>query len=169
MELLVRKNKGSFHGWISYTLARSLRNFKDINGGKTYPAKQDRIHDIALVGIYDLNTKWSLSATWIYYTGNAVTFPSGKYIIENQYVNYYTERNGYRMPPYHRLDLGATWQLNPGKKFRSSLNFSIYNVYARKNAYTISFRSKEDNPRATEAVKIYLFSIIPTVTYNFKF
>ncbi len=169
MELLVRKNKGLFHGWVSYTLARSLRNFKDINQGKTYPAKQDRIHDISLVGIYDLNNKWSFSATWVYYTGNAVTFPSGKYVIEYQYVNYYTERNGYRMPPYHRLDLGATWQLNPEKNFRSSLNFSIYNVYARKNAYSISFQSKEDDPRITEAVKIYLFSIVPTVTYNFKF
>jgi len=169
IELLIRKNKGLFHGWASYTLARSLRSFKDINQGKTYPAKQDRIHDISLVGIYDLNNKWSFSATWVYYTGNAVTFPSGKYFIENQYVNYYTERNGYRMPPYHRLDLGATCRLNPEKKFRSSLNFSIYNVYARKNAYSISFQTNENDPWITEAVKIYLFSIVPTVTYNFKF
>ncbi len=169
MEFLLRKNKGMFHGWVSYTLSRSFRTFQEINKGKRYPAKQDRIHDFAVVGMYDLNNKWTFSATWTFYTGNAVTFPSGKYIIENQYVNYYTERNGYRMPAYNRLDLGVTWRLTQEKKFQSSLDLSVYNVYARKNAYAIMFRTREDDPNITEAVKIYLFSIVPTVTYNFKF
>ncbi len=168
-EILIKKNKGHLHGWVSYTLSRSLRTFPDINDGHTFPARQDRLHDISLVILYDLNEQWSFSATWVYYTGNAVTFPSGKYVIENQYVNYYTERNGYRMPPYHRLDIGTNYYLKKRKKWQSSFNFSIYNVYARKNAYSITFRTKENNPGVTEAVKLYLFSIIPTITYNFSF
>ncbi len=168
-EFLIRKNKGRFHGWIAYTLSRSLRHFPAINDGETYPAKQDRIHDLSLVGIFDLNSRWSFSATWVYYTGNAVTFPSGKYVFENTYINYYTGRNGYRMPPYHRLDLNASLGPKKKTKWQSSWDFSIYNVYARKNAYSINFQTKENEPQITEAVKIYLFSIVPTVTYNFKF
>ena len=168
-ELMIRKNKGSFHGWLSYTLSRSLRSFKQINNGKIFPARQDHIHDVSLVTMYDLNSKWTFSATWVYYTGNAVTFPSGKYVIENQLINYYTERNGYRMPAYHRLDLGILYHFNTEKKIQSNLNLSVYNVYARKNAYSISFRTNETNPTMTEAVKVYLFTIVPTITYNFKF
>jgi hypothetical protein len=168
-EFLLRKNKGRLHGWIGYTLSRSLRQFRAIDNGKVFPAKQDRIHDLSVVGIYDLNDRWSFSATWVYYTGNAVTFPSGKYIIENSYINYYTDRNGYRMPAYHRLDLNARLGPKRKRKWESSWDFSIYNVYARKNAYSITFRTKENAPNITEAVKLYLFTIVPTVTYNFKF
>jgi hypothetical protein len=113
-EFLLRKNKGYLHGWIGYTLSRSLRHFSQINKGKIYPAKQDRIHDLSVVVIYDLKKRWSFSATWVFLTGNAVTFPSGKYIIENAYINYYTARNGYRMPSYNRLDLNAS--LGPKRK-----------------------------------------------------
>ncbi len=168
-ELLIRRNKGPLHGWLSYTLSRSLRQFPAINQGKVYPAKQDRIHDLSLVLIYDLSSRWKLSATWVYHTGSAVTFPSGKYLIENAYINYYTERNGYRMPPYHRLDIGAVLGPKKERKWNSSWSFSIYNLYARKNAYSITFRTKENDPRRMEAVKLYLFSIVPTVTFNFRF
>lgn len=98
-----------------------------------------------------------------------VLFPSGKYEIDNNIVNYYTSRNGYRMPAYHRLDLGATLQLKKRKHFTSELSFGLYNVYARKNAYSIIFRTNENNPNLTEAVKIYLFTAIPSITWNFKF
>ncbi|MCK4344584.1 MAG: TonB-dependent receptor, partial [Bacteroidales bacterium] len=118
---------------------------------------------------YDLNKKWKLSTVWVFATGNAVTFPVGKYEYDGKIFSLYTERNQYRMPAYHRLDLSATYQGKKRKKFQSSLNFSIYNVYARKNAYMISFRQSEDNPEITEAVKLSLFTIIPSVTYNFKF
>jgi hypothetical protein len=111
----------------------------------------------------------SFSATWVYYTGNAITFPSGKYEISGNIVNYYTSRNGYRMPAYHRLDLGATLLLSQNKKFRSELNFGVFNAYGRKNAYSITFRTVEENSPKTEAVKLYLFSVIPSVTWNFKF
>ena len=169
LEFLVKKNLGKIHGWISYTLAKSMRKFESVNSGEPYPAKQDRIHDVSIVLMYELNDKWSFSGTFIYYTGNAVTFPSGKYQIENKTVNLYTERNGYRMPPYNRLDIGATRMGKKREKFESSWNFSIYNVYARKNAWAISFREDENDPTKTEAVRLSLFSIVPSVTWNFKF
>ncbi|MBX9850611.1 MAG: TonB-dependent receptor, partial [Cytophagaceae bacterium] len=169
IEFFFKKKYGKFNGWIGYTLSRTERKFDQINNGKYFPAKQDRTHDISIVGIYELTPKWSLSATWVYYTGNAVTFPSGKYQINGQVVNYYTERNGYRMPAYHRMDLGANWQVKKTEKFESSWTFSIYNVYARANAYTITFRPSKDDPTRTEAVQTTLFKLVPSFTYNFKF
>ena len=116
-----------------------------------------------------MSKKWTLSANWIYYTGSAVTFPTGKYRVDDQTVYYYTERNGYRMPAYHRLDIGATWILKQKRKFSSELTISLYNAYGRENAYTIEFRDNKDDPDKTEAVQTALFKYIPSVSYNFKF
>jgi hypothetical protein len=146
-----------------------LRTFKNINEGKEYSAKQDRIHDLAIVGMYDLAKKVKLSANWVYNTGSAVTFPSGSYIIDGQKVPYYTERNGYRMPAYHRLDVGVTWIRKKTERRESSWNFSVYNAYGRENAYSISFQQNKDNPNQTEALQTSLFRWIPSITYNFKF
>jgi len=168
-ELLLKRNTGRLNGWISYTWSRTMRQFDEVNKGNPFPARHDRIHDIAIVGMYDLTRKLKFSATWIYYTGNAVTFPSGKYQIEGKIVGYYTERNGYRMPNYHRMDLGLTWQRKKTEKFESSWNFSVYNAYARENAYFIEFREKEDNPEVTEAVQFAIFKAIPSISYKFKF
>ncbi len=168
-EFFVKKNKGRLTGWVSYTLARSLRKFEDINEGDYYPAKQDRIHDLSIVGIYKLNPKLTLSANWVFYTGDAATFPSGKYEAAGIQVPYYTERNGYRFPNYHRLDIGVTLQGKQRKTFESSWNFSVYNAYGRQNAYTITFQQNKDNPEKTEALQTALFKFIPSVTYNFKF
>ncbi|MBC7934523.1 MAG: hypothetical protein H7Y86_04065, partial [Rhizobacter sp.] len=134
-----------------------------------YNARQDRTHDLALVTTYQLNKKWTLSANWIYSTGDAISFPSGKYGINNATYYYYTERNGYRMPNYHRLDLGATKILKVRKNFSSELAFSLYNAYGRENAYTITFRDNKDDPTKTEAVQTALFKFIPSISYNFKF
>lgn len=169
IEFLFRKTQGDFTGWISYTLSKTERLINGINKNNWYNARQDRTHDIALVGSYKLNKKWSLSASWVYYTGDAVTFPSGKYFIDGQPFFYYTERNGYRMPAYHRLDLGANLQLAQRKKFTSELSFSLYNAYGRKNAYAISFRESEAQPGNTEVVQTTLFKLLPSVSYNFKF
>ncbi|MCX6237990.1 MAG: TonB-dependent receptor, partial [Bacteroidia bacterium] len=169
LEFLCKKEVGVFTGWISYTLSRTEKRFDDINDGVWYPARQDRTHDLAIVANLRASKKLSLSATWVYYTGNAITFPSGKYTIDGNVVNYYTSRNGYRMPAYHRLDLGATLLLKETRKFRSELNFGVFNAYGRKNAYSILFRTKESDPSKTEAVKLYLFSVIPSVTWNFRF
>jgi hypothetical protein len=169
LEIMLKKKTGRFTGWIGYTLSRTERKIAGINDGNWYLAKQDRTHDLSVVGIYDITPKWSVSALFVFYTGNAVTFPSGKYQIDGQTYFIYTQRNGYRMPNYHRLDLGVTCLLKNTKKFESSLNISIYNVYARENAYSISFRENADDPSKTEAVQTTLFRLIPAITFNFKF
>jgi hypothetical protein len=168
LEFLLRKNSGPFTGWLSYTLSRSERKFDEITG-HWYPARQDRTHDISVVMNYQLSPRLSFSSAWVYYTGNAVTFPVGKYEIDNNIVNLYGDRNNSRMPAYHRLDLGANLLLRKTERFTSELNFGLYNAYARKNAYMINFRASETNPNVTEAVKVYLFTAIPSITWNFKF
>lgn len=169
IEWLLRKREGKFSGWLSYTLSKTERKINGISNNNWYNARQDRTHDIAIVGSYRFNKKWTVSANWIYYTGDAVTFPAGKYNINNRVVFYYTKRNGYRLPDYHRLDLGATMQLRQRKKYSSELAFSVYNAYARENPYTITFRQSKDDPNKTEAVQTALFKIVPSISYNFKF
>ncbi len=168
-EMILKKKKGKFNGWVSYCLSKSERKIEGINNGSWYNAKQDRTHDLSVVTIYDLTPKLSLSALFVFYTGNAVTFPSGKYTIEGQTQFLYTNRNGGRMPNYHRLDLGVNWIRKNTDTYESSWNFSIYNAYGRENAYTIAFQEKEGNPNITEAVQTSLFRWIPAITYNFKF
>lgn len=169
LEIMLKKKSGKFTGWVGYTLSRTERRIDGINDGKWYLAKQDRTHDLSVVGIYEITPKWSVSALFVFYTGNAVTFPSGKYQIDGETYFIYTQRNGYRMPNYHRLDLGVTWLRKNTKKFESSWNFSIYNAYARENAYSITFRENADDPSKTEAVQTTLFRLVPAITYNFKF
>ncbi len=168
-EFLVKKNYGKLTGWVGYTLSKTMRQFDQINNGNPFPARQDRLHDISVVAQYNFSPKLIASATWVYNTGNAVTFPNGKYTIDGKTVGYYTQRNGYRMPDYHRLDLGLTWIRKQTARFESSWNFSVYNAYGRENAYFISFRQNEENPEQTEAVQISLFKFIPSVSYKFKF
>jgi hypothetical protein len=169
LELLLRKKYGKLTGWLSYTLSRTERLIAGVNNNNWYPARQDATHDISAVAIYDFNSRWSVSAIWVYRTGNAVTYPSGMYRLNGDVQFYYTERNGYRMPAYHRMDLGATYNFKKKKRWESSLNFSVYNVYGQKNPYSINFEEDPDNPNKIQAVKIYLFRFIPSITYNFKF
>jgi hypothetical protein len=169
IEWLFKKKTGRFSGWVSYTLSKTERRIEGINNNQWYNARQDRTHDIAIVGMYQLNNKWTLSANWIYYTGDAVTYPTGKYRVDSEVYFYFSERNGYRMPNYHRLDIGATRQLKKGKKFSSELNFSLFNAYGHANPYQISFRENEIDPSKTEAVQTSLFTFVPSITYNFKF
>ena len=168
-EFLIKKNTGKFTGCLSYTYSKTEKRFDEVNSGDWYPTKYDKTHDISIVGMYQFNPKWNVSATWVYNTGNAVTFPSGKYEIEEQTVSYYTERNSYRMPDYHRLDIGATYTKQKKKGREASWNFSLYNAYGRENAYTITFKESESDPNVTEAVQLSLFKWIPSITYNFKF
>ena len=169
LELLLKKNTGKLTGWIGYTYSRTERLIDGINNNNWYPARQDITHDVSVVGIYDFSKKWTVSATWVFNTGNAVTFPTGKYMINGNTKYYYTERNGYRMPNYHRLDIGATRTLTKSKTRESSLNFSVYNAYGQKNPFSIDFEQDENNPAKTNAVMTYLFTYIPSITYNFKF
>jgi hypothetical protein len=169
VELILKKKQGKFTGWFGYTLSKTERKVDGINNNEWYNARQDRTHDLSIVGIYDISPKLSVSALFVFYTGNAVTFPTGKYEIDGQTQFSFTDRNASRMPDYHRLDLGVTWYRKNTEKFESSWNFSVYNAYARENAYTITFRENENDPSKTEAVQTALFKIIPAITYNFKF
>ena len=169
LELYVKKKAGKLNGWISYTLSKTERQFPTVNSDSWYPANQDRTHNLSVVGIYKLNKKWTLSADFVYYTGNAVTWPSGKYEINGQPTFIYTKRNGYRMPAYNRLDLGATLQGKKTKKFDSNWNFSLYNAYGRENAYSIGFQQDPGDPSKTQAIQYALFRWVPSITYNFKF
>lgn len=169
LEILFRKKKGDFTGWLSYTLSKTERKIDGINQGNWYNARQDRTHEVALVGSYELSKKWSLSASWVYYTGDAITFPSGKYNLDGQTFFYYSDRNAYRMPAYHRLDLGANLQLKKKRYYSSELSFSLYNAYGRKNPYSITFREAENDPSKTEVVRTTLFKFLPSISYNFKF
>lgn len=168
-EILLKKKTGRFNGWIAYTLSRTERKFQGINQGNWFPSRQDRTHDISIVGIFDIDKNWSLSATWVYNTGNAVTFPTGKYPIDGKVHFVYSERNGERMPDYHRMDIGVTWNSRKTDHYESSWNFSVYNVYGRDNAYRISFEPDAQNPSRTQVIQTTLFSVIPAVTYNFRF
>jgi hypothetical protein len=169
IELFFKKRFGKINGWIGYTLSKTERQFNDINNGKWFLAKQDRTHDLSLVGIYKASERWTFSSTFVYNTGNAVTFPAGKYQLNGNTVFYYPERNSNRMPDYHRLDFSATLEGKPGKKLQSSWSFGVYNLYNRKNAYSIDFRDDPDDKSRTQAVRTTLFGIIPSITWNFKF
>lgn len=169
-EFLLQKIQGRMTGWVGYTIARTEKQFTELNKGRWFPARNDRTHDISLVGIYDISDRLQVSATWVYATGDAVTMPSGKYIVDGKRVNYYTERNGYRMPDYHRMDASVTFIGKKTDKYESTWNFSVYNLYNRKNAFMIYFEPKnEDNPDELQAVKVTLFPILPAITWNFKF
>ena len=185
-EFLVRKNVGKTTGWISYTLSRTRRQVDEINGGLPYNARFDRTHDISLVLSHQLGPRLSLSGTWVYSTGLAVSLPSGRYELDGQSVPFYDplKRNAYRMPDFHRMDLSAVLESkkNEDRRWKSSWSFSVYNAYARKNPFVITFEEVYNEDPGFEpeegdviessrfaAVKTYLFSIIPSVTYNFKF
>lgn len=169
IEFMLKKKTGKLTGWISYTLSKTERKIDGINNHEWYNATQDRTHDVSIVGIYQLSKKWTLSGNFVFYTGSAVTFPSGKYQVNGQTVYYYNSRNADRMPNYHRLDLGATMQLKKTKKWTKELVFGLYNVYGRENAYAISFKDNKDNPNITEIKQTTLFRWVPSLSYNFKF
>lgn len=169
LELFLKKKTGRVTGWVSYTLSRTERQIDDINNGTWYAAHQDQTHNLAIVSMYQLSKKVTLSANWVYNTGNAVTYPSGKYSINEQTVFLYTERNGYRMPAYHRLDVGITIAGKKTKRWTSDWNFSVYNAYGKQNPFFIEFKNDPANPNRTIAQQTALFRWVPSITYNFSF
>ena len=168
-ELIAKKKSGDLTGWISYTLSKTERKIDGINNNNWYNASLDKTHDLSVVASYQLTPRWSLSGLFQYSTGNAVTFPTGKYELNDQTVFQYSERNADRMPAYHRLDLSATYESKKKKRFQSSWTFGLYNVYGRQNAYTFSFEDNPNNPGTTRVMQTSLFRWVPNITYNFKF
>jgi len=171
LELLFKRSEGRLNGWVSYTWSRTFRQIDAINNGIKYPATYDRPHDVSIVLNYELSKRVSLGANWVYATGSAVTFPTGRFKIGNTIVPVYSDRNSYRLPDYHRLDVSVTLRSKekPGRKWQGEWNFSAYNAYNRKNPWVINFQSELDNPDVTYAEMTYLFAIVPSITYNFKF
>jgi hypothetical protein len=169
LELYAKKKYGKLTGWLSYTLSRTERKIDGINNDSWYPANQDQTHNIAVVAIYNLGKKWTISGDFVYNTGNAVSWPSGKYQVNGNTVFYYTERNGYRMPSYNRMDISATLLAKKTAKFEGSWTFSLYNAYGRENPYFIQFQNDPADAQKTQAVQYSLFRWVPSITYNFKF
>jgi len=170
-EFLLKKKSGLLSGWIGYTLSKTERSFAQIDNGNYFNAKQDKTHDLSVVGIYKPGGRWTYSGTFLYSTGNAVTFPNGKYQVDGNTIFLYEKRNGDRMPAYHRLDLAATLEgrNNPTRRYQGSWTFGLYNAYGRPNAFSIDFRDDPNNAGKTIAERTTLFTIVPNITWNFKF
>ena len=169
-EFLVRKNVGKFTGWISYTYSRTFRTIKDISLGREYRSPYDRPHNIVIVGSYDLTPRITLAANWIYNTGQPVTFPYGQYTLNGvTYAVYNGKRNESRYPDYHRLDLSFTCKLGKldNRRWQHEINVSVYNAYARHNTWAITFDQGDNGSIVTK--NMYLFSAVPSISYNFKY
>ena len=176
VEFFFRKSKGRFTGFIGYTLSYTKRNFAELNNGEPFYAKYDRRHDVSINLSYEiLRNKLTASLIWVYATGNAMTVPLGFYLFNGSMVQEYSKRNEYRMAPYHRLDISVDWQIAKRKHFETSLNFSIYNLYNRKNPFFIFYETNTNVDVSqgtfeveTKAYQMSLVPIMPSITWNFK-
>ncbi|MEJ6613888.1 MAG: TonB-dependent receptor [Saprospiraceae bacterium] len=179
IELMAKKTKGKFSGWLSYTLARTERQTPGISGGEWYASRFDQLHNLSLTGFYEINDRWTTSANFAFNTGSPTTFPTTRYTIQGFVVphNANEERNNVRLPNYHRLDLSITrkGEIKEGKRWTGDWVFSVYNVYNRKNAFSIFFAQEDGripigSSVNTDAYRLSVIgSFIPSVSYNFKF
>ena len=175
VEFFLRKKVGRVSGWISYTWSQTWQQFPDINRGEKFPFRYDRRHNLVLAGTYELNEKWSLSSSFTFRTGNAITLPAGRFDVSgggSLYSNYfldYNDINGYRMPAYHRLDISASHKKKRmiwGREYEAEWVFGLYNAYSRLNTYYVYFTVNENEPQVQQAA---FLPIIPSITFNFKF
>ena len=168
LELMLRKNAGRLTGWVAYTLSRTETKIPGINAGRWYDASNDRRHDVSVTAFYSLSDKWDLSASWIYSSGQPLTVPDVKYEIAGETCYYYSQRNAYRTPATHRLDLSATYT-RTGRKFTYRWAFGIYNAYCRYNPFVVYFEDDPSKPSGTRAVQQSMYGLVPSVSYTLKF
>ena len=185
-EFFIKKRMGDFSGWVGYTWAKTMRIFEEVNNGKAYPTRWDRRHDLNVVFMYTLSPRVDLGFVFVYATGNAITLPISRYFFEGNLVEVYGERNSFRMAPYHRADFSLNVKgklmrsrfdaelnqvVEEPRKFRSSWNFSVYNLYNRMNPYFIYFATKDNDNGGFQitARQVSLFPILPSITWNFEF
>jgi len=185
-EFFLKKAAGKLNGWIGYTWSKTDRTFESLNGGSTFPTRWDRRHDLSVVINYKIHPRVDLGFVFVYATGNAITLPIERYFYENQVIDVYGPRNNFRMAPYHRADISATWHMKHSRhktsvdpqapvrapKFKSNWNFSVYNLYNRMNPYFIYFGTDGQIQNGVFQVKAYqvsLFPILPSITWNFEF
>ena len=179
LETMLQKTKGRFTGWMSYTLAKTERKIEGINQGDWYPSRYDQTHNLSLTTFFELNKRWSLSGNFSLISGTPTTFPTSRFEQQGLVIphNGTEKRNNVRIPTYHRLDFGATrkGRERPGKKWTGEWVFLVYNVYSRRNPFSIYFkqqagRIQPDQPVITEAIKLSVIgNFIPSISYNFKF
>lgn len=168
MELMLRKNSGRVTGWVSYTLSKTQTKIDGINENRWYDASNDRRHDLNIVAMYDLTDRWSLSASFLFASGQALSVPDAKYQLSGETIYYYSQRNNYRTPATHRLDISANYR-HVGKKLTYEWSFGIYNLYNHYNPYMIYFEDCPDNVSGTRAVQYSMYGIVPSVSYTLKF
>ncbi len=169
LEVKLSKNSGLFSGWISYSLSKSEKLIDGINGNNWYNANQDRTHNLSIIAIYRLNEKLLLSSVFVYNTGNAITYPVGRYSIGGQNIYEYGPRNSNRMPSYNRLDVSITYENKSKKGLNSAWNFTLYNAYGQENPFRISFQEDPKDDTKTNIVQTALFKWVPSISYNFSF
>ena len=177
LEILFRKNEGKLKGWLAYTLSKSEQKTpgrtdieSGINNGNWYNTAFDKTHDVSLTANYELNKKWTFNSNFLFQTGQPATFPDGQYVYNGIVVPSYESRNSSRLPSYHRLDIAVNYNPKPesDKTFKGEWVFGIYNIYNRRNAASISFRENRITGN-NEAVRLAIFGIVPSISYNFKF
>lgn len=178
LELMMTKKEGKLTGSIGYTLSKAMRKVDGVNLDRAFAANYDRRNVVNIQAAYDMNEKWTFGANFTYSTGRPTTLPTGKFEYQNYNPDVITVRNGYRLPAFHRLDLSATLtpRKNANRRWHGQWVFSVYNAYNRQNPFTIYTRTKKNDDgdvigdgRTKEARMVYLFPILPSVTYNFKF
>jgi hypothetical protein len=178
VEVMLNKTKGRLTGSVAYTWSRTVREIDGVNHGNEFFANYDRRNVFNVYATYELNPRWTFGASFNYGTGRPITLPAGKFEFGNYNPDVITERNGYRLAAYNRLDLSATLKTRqrPDRKWKGEWVFSVFNVYNQQNPFTIYTRTKQDDDgniigdgTEKEARLVYLFPILPSVTYNFKF
>ncbi len=178
LEFLLRKNEGKFKGWLAYTLSKSEQRTPGrtaqepgINNNEWYSTPYDKTHDISFNGSYELNKKWKFGTNFVFQTGQPTNYPTGQFEYQGLVVPVFDgSRNSERLPAYHRVDVSATLtpRKNKNRKWQGEWVFSIYNLYNRRNAASITF-GQNDETLVNEATRTSIFGIVPSVTYNFKF
>jgi len=171
IEFYFEKKTGRLNGWLSYTLSKTTKQIDGINNNKSYPATYDRRHNFSVVLNYQLSPRWSTSSIFKFTSGGFVTIPEGTFNYYGAVFNYYSDRNGYKLPPYHRLDLSFNYhsRKNEHRRWKTEWNFGIYNVYDRKNIFALFMKMDDQDFRLRKGEKMYLYGITPFVTFNFKF
>jgi hypothetical protein len=170
-EFFMEKKTGKLTGWISYTLSKTTKQINGVNDNESYPATYDKRHNLSVVFIYKLSRAWDIASTFKFTSGGYITIPEGSFQYYGAAFNYYTSRNGYKLSPYHRLDLSFTYK-NPRKQnnnWKPEWNFGIYNLYGRKNIFSLFVRQADYDFDTSKAYKMYLYGITPYLAFNFRF
>ncbi|MGV8134895.1 MAG: carboxypeptidase-like regulatory domain-containing protein [Mangrovibacterium sp.] len=168
-EVMAMLNFKKLSGWVSYAYTRSERKIDQVADGEWFTSPFEKPHSVNIVLNYERNRKNSFGLNWVYATGQPATFPVGRMEYGNVVLPVYSDRNSERFPAYHRLDLSYTHKLRNWGKVERDLSFSLYNAYGRRNTWAIQFEADDDNPKKMNAINHYLFTFVPSITYNLKF